>query len=88
MPQGGLPSQRSCWQCFLRSTGFPGIVRCVWLKVNHCRNLDGEVVLEEVEQLIFFLSCRVRDIQGSHWLGLLNAHSKWGGSPMGRDWMV
>ena len=56
--------------------------------------------MEEVEQVVllflFFLllllqmmiiiSCRVRDIQISHWIGLLNAH--WKVYPRGRDWLV
>ena len=48
--------------------------------------MDGEVVLEEVEQLVIFISCRIRDIQISHWIGLINAH--WKGFPRGRDWLV
>ena len=67
-----------------------------------CRNMNGEVTLEEVEQVmllllfsilllillqvVLLLSCRVRDIQISHWLGLLNAH--WKVYPRGRDWLV
>merc|ERR1712130_59118 len=51
-----------------------------------CRNMDGEVTLEEVKKVVLLLSCRVRDIQISHWLGLLNAH--WKGNPRGRDWLV
>ena len=72
-----------------------------WLQMN-CRNMNGEVTLEEVEQVmllllfsilllillqvVLLLSCRVRDIQISHWLGLLNAH--WKVYPRGRDWLV
>ena len=68
-----------------------------------CRNMNGEVTLEEVEQVmllllfsillllrllqvVLLLSCRVRDIQISHWGGLLNAH--WKVYPRGRDWLV
>ena len=43
-------------------------------------------MLEEVEQLVLLISCRIRDIQISHWLGLLNAH--WKVYPRGRDWLV
>ena len=70
--------------------------------------MNGEVTLEEVEQVMLLLlfsilfllfllflilllqmmiiiSCRVRDIQISHWIGLLNAH--WKVYPRGRDWL-
>ena len=43
-------------------------------------------MLEEVEQLVLLISCRIRDIQISHWIGLLNAH--WKVYPRGRDWLV
>ena len=48
--------------------------------------MDGEVVLDEGEQLVLLLSCRICDIQTSHWIGLLNAH--WKVYPRGRDWLV
>ena len=98
--QGALQCQKSCWQPFLHLTGFSRLLQSLHWLGEFCRNMNGEVTLEEVEQVmllllfsillllqvVLLLSCRVRDIQISHWLGLLNAH--WKVYPRGRDWLV
>ena len=101
MQQGAWQSQKSCLQLFLHLTGYSRQSDVLQWLDEICRNMDGEVTLEEVEQVVILLllllllfllqvvlllSCRVRDIQISHWLGLINAH--WKGYPRGRDWLV